>query len=603
MEIPGWLSPRAVAEKLGMSEQGVRKIEQLPSAKNLGSRATAFHRGAVEALAARRRGQEASLQLAGMSPATRPASKIADTIMTYNSHQPGSPPARVHVRAWRRHEDDGGQHVVVLGRLEDQVVALSQHWPDAAAELMRLLPAVTIGQTVFLEYEPDNWAERTQWLGVTTLIDTATNKKDATPRERFTDPGHPLRVDFAALEEAVGASFYVFAKGTYTVENVQRWLREQGRTGSSSQIEVVIDDWDVANVVAYSRALAEAAEDRGGVDDFLNSAAALTGHLTKARVEQRDERPRPDRTRPEPSVEEDTRWPQPDRFATRVVQPDVSEDDRAFLTDLAQRYPIEDDDLRDVLETIDHLGELQYDVDEHADFPDPVLHAALAEGILLMSHRATALLGSSDFYRYPGPPWIPRGPYDVNGPHTRAYLDQLTDRRFGAPLDASERRLAVQLRENVPTAAEEDQDLWFGSDPQGRRVAVVRARGVDRFAVEWPARIRGIDQPDWPARPNGDLMVPGARVVADAVQYDTPVLVLLPDGVLVPLPRTAENLEQPWSFGFDGSGPRDLAGHIASAVGYDPASEAGTMIERMVVASAEKGLDLQVDQIRAVVGQ
>ncbi|WP_419708010.1 helix-turn-helix transcriptional regulator [Promicromonospora sp. NFX87] len=607
MKIPGWLPIRAVAEMLGVSEQRVRKLaeSQLPTATNLGSRATAIHQGSVEALIARRRGQETSLSLVGMGPATRPAAKIVDTVMAYHSDWGGSAAAAVHVRVWQRHPDDGGQHLVVLGHLEDQVVALNQHLPEVVAELMRLLPAVTISGSVFLEYRPEHWSDRSQWLGVTNLIKKDTSRKDARPSDVYDDPGHPLRIDFTDLEQVLGDRFYVFAKGTYTVENVERWLRERARDHTTTQIDVVLDDWDVTGVVASSRALADYTEELGGRhgDDLLGSAASLTGHLTKARIEQRDQTPRPDRTRPETQRgDDDAQWPDPDRFATRVVQPDVSADDRAFLTDLAQRYEIQDDHLPTVLETIDHLGELQYEVDEYADFPDPVLHTALAEGILLMSHRATSLTGYDNLYRYPGPPWIPRGPYDVNGPRTRAYLDQLTDRRFGAPLTANERRLAAQLRKDVPTGTEEDKDQWFGTDPQGHRVAVVTARGIDRFAVEWPARIRGVEQPEWPARPNEDLMVPGARVVADAAQYDTPVLVLLPSQTLVPLPRTAATMEQLWSYGFDSSGPHDLAEHIATAMGYEHYSEARDVIGRMVRAADETGLDLPVNQIRAAAG-
>ena len=604
MKIPGWLPIRAVAERLGVSEQRVRKLAetQLPTATNLGSRATAIHQGSVEALIARRRGQETSLPLTGIAPATRPAAKIVDTVMSYHSDWGGSAAAAVHVRVWQRHPDDGGQHLVVLGHLEDQVVALNQHLPEAVAELMRLLPAVTISGSVFLEYRPEHWSDRSQWLGVTNLITKDTSRKDARPSDLYDDPGHPLRIDFSDLEQVLDDRFYVFAKGTYTVQNVERWLRERARDHTTTQIDVALDDWDVTGVVASSRALAKYAEEIAS-DDLLNSAAALVGHLTKARIEQRDQTPRPDRTRPETRRgEDDAQWPDPDRFATRVVQPDVSADDRAFLTDLATRYPILDEDLRDVLETIDRLGELQYEFDEYADFPDPPLHTALAEGILLMSHRATSLTGYDNLYRYPGPPWVSRGPYEVNGPWTRAYLDQLTDRRFGVPLTAGERRLAAQLRRNVLTGAEEDRDPWFGTDSQGHRVAVVTAGGVDRFAVEWPARIRAVEQPEWPARPDEDLVVPSTRVVADAAQYDTPVLVLLPGQVLVPLPRTELSMEQLWSFGFDSGGPRDLAEHIASALGYPADSPAGDMIERMVVAADEKGLDLQVDQIRAAAG-
>lgn len=597
MKITEWLSPRAVAEMLGVSETRVRQMadSQLPTA-SLGPRATGFHRGAVEALAARKRGEQTSLPLTGMSPPGRLATKIVDTVMTYRSDWDNRHDAAVHVRAWRRHAEDGGQHVVVLGGLDEQIVSLNQHWPEAVAELVRLVPTITIGQTVFLEYRPEDYSDGVQWLGVKTLIETRNASRNARATDRLDDPGHPLRIDFTDLEQVVGDRFFVFAKGTYTAANVQRWLREQARDHTVTQIDVLIDDWDVTDVVTHCRALGAYAEQHPD-DTLLASATALASHLAKARVDERDRMPRPDRTRPEyVRDDEEAQWPEPDRFATRVVQPDVSQADRDLLADLATRYPILDDDAATVLATIDHLGELQYEVDEHADHPDPDLHGGLADAIFLMSNAVNILNGFDMAYRYPGPPWIPRGPYEVNGPWTRAYIDQLTDRRFGAPASARERRLAAQLRKHVATDTKQDRDLWFGTDPAGRLVAVVVGVGGDDVAGEWFAV-------EWPARVGQEFMTPGARVVADRAQFDTPVMVVRASGVVDLLPRTAEYMEQPWSYGFDSSGPHDLAQHIASAMEYELGDrQARDMIERMVVAADERGLDLRVDQIRAAAG-
>jgi len=608
MSPKGLLTTAEVAEALRVSPRRVHQLVaegKLPAPTELTPRMGVWRAVDIQRIAASQ--QDRSTGLASiLAPAPRPLRRVHDTFLDVQQRYAEAWP--IHVRVWQGEAPEGWRTVVVCGALTDSIDML-QNWAEAIAQQVSeaflgdeggdavwINYRTTPGSVSFLENpvytvrrdraqgsQPSGALQRLRgWVSRPPITAPPAGDPGSAPGVpgvaslTFEDPSWHYLETITELESLVGDTVECYPHEAYTRSTIELYQRTR------QPVPVVKDPYNALGHFKALQVLDTVGADAPHGDTAVTAArwcVQLLKELLAAYAEEA-ERAAQYPPRPPKGLEAAT-------WAAFLVPPTAE-----GRKDLIQRHDeaLPENDLPVLLHRVRHWRD---NVDEFSDAPNPTLFDALdiIEGSL--SGRVHYL--DPDFAASDGPESQPRGPFQVYGPHTRAYLDSVHWVPDRTP-DRRQRRLERLVSYRSST------DIRYGLDPAGRLVVT----GTDEYAQD-----RSHPQffaVEWPCKPPATGLSATAHIVGDlATSGDQPAYIL-DDGSIDLLPQSQHNAHSGWNWGYGGGSPGALASAIfdcvAAADGLPDAGDwskhdqARRWISDQIDHADERNLDVSVREIR-----